>query len=217
MEGSTKKCTFHFRQVAMTKQCSWMKTSAQPWNMDFHPLVGGAWALTGLPCSWPTPTTSRRCSSSQPWSLKIKGRKKSLQRPQRCNHPLNPFSAFMIMIKWSASNSYVQGDKDLRCLEQFFSHKSPSYHKDGFPQFAWRDNANVCWSVLTRGQDSKWIRQSDLMVPFYVKNWPMTLKTKFGHELMDKFWPKVWPFFWFFWHFGFFSLQPNSKVVKHIK
>merc|ERR1712013_731374 len=31
--------------------CSWMKTSVQPWNMDFHPLAGGAWALTGLQCS----------------------------------------------------------------------------------------------------------------------------------------------------------------------
>ena len=132
MESSTKKCTFHFRQVATTKQCSWMKTSAQPWNMDFHPLAGGAWALTGLQCSWPTPTTSRRCSSFQPWSLKIKGRKKSLQRPQRCNqrcdHPLNPFSEFMIMIKWSASNSYIKGD----VLSKKNSHKSPSYHKPTF-------------------------------------------------------------------------------------
>ena len=23
----------------------------------------------------------------------------------------------------------------------------------------------------------------------------MTLKTKFGHELMGKFWPEVWPYF----------------------
>ena len=125
MESSTKKCTFHFRQVAMTKQCSWMKTSAQPWNMDFHPLAGGAWALTGLQCSWPTPTTSRRCSSSQPWSLKIKGRKKSLQRSQRCNHPLNPFSAFMIMILVICLKFICKR----RCSKQFFSHKSLSYHK----------------------------------------------------------------------------------------
>ena len=31
------------------------------------------------------------------------------------------------------------------------------------------------------------------MVSFYVQNWPMTLKKKFGHEFMGKFWPKVYP------------------------
>ena len=113
-----------FRQVATTKQCSWMKTSAQPWNTDFHPLVAGAWALTGLPCSWPTPTTSRRCSSSQPWSLKSRGHKKSMLRLERCFYSLSPISAFVIIIKWYASNKNNQRLKIIDPVYKYFFPKS---------------------------------------------------------------------------------------------